>query len=102
MILQIIYLLAAYQSQQSNIMEKYIFCAIMNVASLATCAWLGYLLEKGCTKLLILVMCVLAINFIAPSSALYTCPKCKHTEKAKVFKTIVGNLPQDEEKGGSK
>ena len=77
---------------------KYIFCIIVNLATLAALTLLGYLLVKGGSQWLILVMCILAFRFVIPASGLYTCPQCGHTAKAKAFKTIAGDIPLEEEK----
>lgn len=76
---------------------KYIFCIVVNLATLAAITLLGYLLVKGGSQWLILVMCILAFRFVIPASSLYTCPQCGHTAKAKVFETIAGKMPQGEE-----
>ena len=42
------------------------FCAVVNVAQAATCAFLGWCILQGATPYLILVMVLLALNTITP------------------------------------
>lgn len=47
-------------------MTPLVFCAVVNVAQAAACAFLGWCILQGATPHLILVMIVFAANTITP------------------------------------
>lgn len=63
----------------------YIFCIIANVTALSVIAWLGFLVSKGASLWLLVIMALLSVHFIIPSSDIFTCPKCGHMGKVKTF-----------------
>lgn len=75
----------------------FIFCVIANLSALATIAWLGFLLTRGASLWLIVVMLLLSVHFVIPASDIFTCPKCGHIEKVKVFKTHIVTLTQEDD-----
>lgn len=70
----------------------YVFCLLVDVARCAAIAYLGYLIHKGATAWLVLVMVLLASSLILPGSDLFTCPECGHTAHVKVYKQVNGSL----------
>ena len=75
----------------------FIFCIIANLSALATIAWLGFLLTRGASLWLIVVMLLLTIHFAIPASDIFTCPKCGYIEKVKVFKTHMTTVRQGDD-----
>ncbi len=75
----------------------FIFCVIANLSALATIAWLGFLLTRGASLWLIVVMLLLSVHFVIPASDIFTCPKCGHIEKVKVFKTYTTTVSQGDD-----
>ena len=75
----------------------FIFCVIVNLSALVTIAWLGFLITRGASLWLIVVMLLLSVHFVIPASDIFTCPKCGHIEKVKVFKTHIVTLTQEDD-----
>lgn len=75
----------------------FIFCVIANISSLLTIAWLGFLITRGASLWLIVVMLLLSIHFVIPASDIFTCPKCGYIEKVKVFKTYTKTVSQGDD-----
>lgn len=75
----------------------FLFCVIANVSALATIAWLGFLLTRGASLWLIVVMLLLSVHFVIPASDIFTCLKCGHSEKVKVFKTYTTTVSRGDD-----
>lgn len=75
----------------------FIFCVIANVSTLVTIAWLGFLLTRGVSLWIIVVMALLCIHCVIPASDIFTCPKCGYIEKVKVFKTYMKTVVQGDD-----
>lgn len=69
---------------------KYLFCIIADLAIMAGVAWMAWLMCSGATVWLVVPTTFLASMLIVPSSDIFTCPKCGHVAKAKVFKGTLG------------
>lgn len=68
-------------------MKDYIFCGVVDVATVFCIAWLGYLVWNGATSWLIVVMLILALVGVYPGNDIFTCPKCGHHAKMKTLRT---------------
>ena len=66
----------------------YVFCLIVDIASTACCAWLGWLVYCGATKWLILIMAFLALSITIPSRDIFKCPNCGWVDEVKVYKNF--------------
>ncbi len=64
----------------------YLFCLIVDAATLACIAFLGWLVWKGATMWLILVMLLLTLMSVFPGRDIFTCPKCGNVAEVKVYK----------------
>ena len=65
---------------------SYLFCIVTNLCNAITIGWLGYLVFRGATTWIILVMVGMASCYIIPANDIFTCPKCGHTETVKTFR----------------
>lgn len=81
----------------------YLFCLAVNLASLACVSWLGWLVWRGASLCLVMVMALVAVSTILPGQDIFTCPKCGNVAQVKVYKakfdTTVGVQKEREEKG---
>lgn len=68
----------------------YIFCLLVDLASVACCAWLGWLVYQGAAVWLVLVMMALVVLTVYPGLHIFTCPKCGWIGEVKVYK-VMGN-----------
>ena len=66
----------------------YVFCLLVDVASIACAAWLGWLVYCGATKWLILIMAFLALSITIPSRDIFKCPNCGWVDEVKVYKNF--------------
>lgn len=64
----------------------YLFCLVVDLAAIACVGWIGWLVWHGASAWLVLVMLMLTISLILPGRDVFTCPKCGHVGKVKVFK----------------
>lgn len=64
----------------------YIFCLAVDLAAFACIAWLGWVVWKGATGWLIIVMAIMSTFLILPGRDIFTCPKCGHVANVKVYK----------------
>ena len=75
----------------------YFFCILVNISALVTIVWLAFLLTRGASLWLIVAIILLSVRVVIPGSDIFTCPKCGHIEKVKVFKTYMVTLTQEDD-----
>lgn len=75
----------------------YIFCIIANVTALSVIAWLGFLVSRGASLWLLVIMAFLSVHFVIPASDIFTCPNCGHMDKVKIFTTYKMKAVQKDE-----
>ena len=80
-------------------MNGFTFCVIANVTACATIAWLGWLYFESNRHWLILIMALLTVHFCIPSTDIFKCPKCGHTDKVKTFTGAFNMKTLREDKG---
>lgn len=65
---------------------SYIFCLLLDIAVLMGVAWLGWLVWRGASPWIVLVMLVLLFALVLPGEDIFTCPKCGNTVGVRVYK----------------
>ncbi len=71
-------------------MMPYIFCLLVDLASYACVAWLGWLIYHGASLWLLAIMLILSISTFLPGRDIFTCPRCGHIGEVKVYKGYTG------------
>ncbi|MBD5417325.1 MAG: hypothetical protein HDR50_06635 [Desulfovibrio sp.] len=66
----------------------YVFCLLVDIASIACTAWIGWLVYCGATKWLILIMAFLALSVTIPGRDIFKCPNCGWVDEIKVYKNF--------------
>lgn len=82
-------------------MNGFLFCVIANVTACATIAWLGWLYFNTSDRpgWLIFIMALLTVHFVIPSTDIFKCPKCGHTDKVKTYTGAFNTKTLREDKG---
>lgn len=78
----------------------YLFCLIVDVATLACIAFLSWLIWKGASMWFILVILLLTFMPVFPGRDIFTCPKCGNVAEVKVYKgrmNITAGLQKDKD-----
>ena len=73
-------------------MMPYIFCLLVDIARIACIVLLGRMVYRGASAWLVVVLLFLATSNIVPGNAIFTCPKCGHIDKVKVFSTSLSDV----------
>ena len=68
-------------------MMPYIFCLIVDIARVACIGFLGWIIYRGASAWLVVAIIFLAMSIVVPGNDIFTCPKCGHIDKVKVFST---------------
>lgn len=68
-------------------MMPYIFCLLVDLARVACICLLGWMVYRGASAWLVVAIIFLASSVMVPGNNIFTCPKCGHTDKVKVFST---------------
>lgn len=75
---------------------SYVFCILTNISAVIAVMYLAYLIYNGASVWLVAVMICLSVRFVIPANEIFTCPKCGHIDKVKVFQSVGHTLPQNE------
>ena len=75
-------------------MNGYHFCLIVNLSTCALVAWLAWLYATTSLRApwLVLIMALVSIRFIIPSTDIFTCPKCGHIDRVKTYTAAYGTF----------
>lgn len=68
-------------------MMPYIFCLLVDLASLACIGLLGRMVYRGASAWLVVAIIFLSMSIVIPGEQVFTCPKCGYIDKVKVFST---------------
>ena len=72
-------------------MMPYIFCLLVGLTRIACIGLLGWLVYRGASEWLVVAIIFLATLIVIPGDDIFTCPKCGHIDKVKVFSTSLCN-----------
>ena len=64
----------------------YLFCLIVDVATLACIAFLGWLIWKGASMWFVLVIILLTFMPVFPGRDIFTCQRCGNIAEVKLYK----------------
>ncbi|MCR5563673.1 MAG: hypothetical protein K6F46_09995 [Desulfovibrio sp.] len=73
-------------------MMPYIYCLIVTLAQVATCAFLGWCTLQGASLWLIVVMLGIGCATVIPARDIFTCPKCGWIGEVKTYKALKGEI----------
>ena len=74
-------------------MNGFTFCVIADLATCALIAWLGWLYMEAVgfyRAWLVVIMALLTVRFVIPSTDIFICPKCGHVDKVKTYTAAYG------------
>lgn len=72
-------------------MMPYIFCLLVDLARVACIGLLGWMVYRGASAWLVVAIIFLAMSIVIPGNDIFTCPKCGHIDKVKVFSTSLSD-----------